>query len=91
MNVGKRKVFMYGDALTVVNWKRTYDIIFNKYAQLGNENYVRTLLDAYDSVYIQRGYFHQSMHQLGVIYGIFFGGFMQPILVGVGDGIPWHR
>jgi hypothetical protein len=32
MNVGKRKVFMYGDAMTVVNWKRTYDIIFNKYA-----------------------------------------------------------
>ncbi len=85
LNIGKRKLFLYGDVMTVNNWKRTYSIIFNMYAQLGNETYVKALLDAYDSIFIQRGFFHQSMHQLGVIYSIFFGGFMQAILVGVGD------
>ena len=85
LNIGKQKFYLFGDVMTTNNWKHCYGIIFNKYAQLGNEAYVKCLLDAYDSIFIQRGYFHQSMHQLGVIYSIFFGGFMQAILVGVGD------
>ena len=40
-NAGQRKVFMYGNTLRVVNCKQTYDIIFNKYAQLGNETYIK--------------------------------------------------
>ncbi len=40
-NAGQRKVFMYGNTLTGVNCKQTYDIIFNIYGQLGNETYVK--------------------------------------------------
>jgi hypothetical protein len=66
-NAKKRTVFMYGDALSVDFHSQLYDIIFQKITQLGNEEYVRTLLDAQSVVIMQKGHFHLQMHQLSVI------------------------
>jgi hypothetical protein len=42
------------------------------------------LLDAHSAVEMQKGHFHQQMHQLSVIYTLFYGGFMQPFQVSNG-------
>ncbi len=83
-NAQKRTVFMYGDVLSVDFHSCLYDIIFQKITQLGNEEYVRTFLDTHSAVIMQKGHFHQQMHQLGVIYNLFYGGFMQTFQVSSG-------
>jgi hypothetical protein len=71
LNATKRTVFMYGDALSVDFHSRLYNIILQKITQLGNEDYVRMLLDAHSAVIMQKGHFHQQMHQLSVICTLF--------------------
>jgi hypothetical protein len=76
-NVKKRMVFLYGNALLVNFHNRLYDMILRKITQLGNKIYVETLLAGQKQILIQKGHFHQCMHQLGVIYTQFDRGFMQ--------------
>jgi hypothetical protein len=52
--------------------------------QLGNEEYVRILLDAQERVFGLMGHFHHQMHLLGAIYTQFYGSFMQAFQVSNG-------
>ncbi len=80
----QRLVFMYGDALTVRLHGAIYDRTLRQITQLGNRNYIEVLLKAHDRVVIQKGQFHQLMHQLGAIYLQFYGGFIQAMQVANG-------
>jgi hypothetical protein len=77
-------IFMYGDALTASLYGLIYDRILRQLTQLGNQNYIETLLAAQERVVVQKGQFHQLMHQLGAIYTQFYGGFMQAMQVANG-------
>jgi hypothetical protein len=46
---------------------------------------VETLLSAQEHIVIQKGQFHQQIHQLGAIYAQFYGCFMQ--LFQVANGV----
>ena len=76
-NVKMRHVFLYGDALSVSLYGSLYDKILRQITQLGNEEYIKILLDAQSRIFVQKGAFHQLMHQLAAIYSQFYGGFMQ--------------
>ena len=58
--------------------------IARKLTSIGNEEYVGSLLEAHNSVVMQKGLFHQLMHQAAVIYIIFYGGFIQAMQVANG-------
>jgi hypothetical protein len=76
-NALQRKVFMYGDALSVAKHSALHDKIFKGITRLGNKDYVETFLSAHERVFMQKGQFHQQIHQLGAIYQQFYGCFMQ--------------
>ena len=80
-NAPKRIIFLYGDALSVSLHGKIYDKILRRITQLGNREYIETLLSAQDRVVIQKGQFHQLMHHLGAIYTQFYGGFLQVLQV----------
>ncbi len=80
-NATKRHVFLYGDGFSVNLYSTIYDKILRQITRLGNEEYVGTLLDAQDRIFIQKGAFHQCMHHLASIYTQFYGGFLQPFQV----------
>ena len=80
-NANKRFVFLYGDALSVSLHGKVYDKILRQITQLGNQEYIETLLSAQDRVVIQKGQFHQCMHHLATIYTQFYGGFLQVVQV----------
>ena len=80
----ERVVFVYGDALTVSLHGSIYDKTLRQITQLGNREYIEVLLAAHDRIVIQKGQFHQLMHQLGGIYSQFYGGFMQAMQVANG-------
>ena len=63
---------LYGDALSVSLHGKVYDKILRRITQLGNRDYIETLLSAQDRVVIQKGQFHQLMHHLGTIYTLNF-------------------
>jgi hypothetical protein len=83
-NAAKRYVFLYGDALSVSLHGKVYDKILRRITQLGNRDYIETLLSAQDRVVIQKGQFHQLMHHLGTVYTQFYGGFLQVMQVSNG-------
>jgi hypothetical protein len=83
-NAKTRKLFLYEDGLLVVAHNKLHDTIYRQQSRLENERYVKTLFNAHESVLIQKGHFHQQMHQLGVVYTMFYGGFMQPLQVANG-------
>ncbi len=96
-NTMKLYVFLYGDGLSVSLHSAIYDKILRQITRLGNEEYVGTLLDAQNRIFIQKGAFYQCMHHLASIYTQFFGGFMQLFQVAKGvklvTGDPlkiWH-
>ena len=39
----------------------------------------KCLLNAYQRIIIQKGLFHQGMHQTAVIFTVYYGEFLQPI------------
>jgi hypothetical protein len=80
-NATNQHVFLYGDGLSVSPHCAIYDKILRQITRLSNEDYVGTLLDAQDCIFIQKGAFHQCMHHLASIYTQFYGGFMQPFQV----------
>ncbi len=61
-----------------------YDQILRKITEHGNQEYVEMLLMAQDCLFIQKGQFHQLIHQLGAIYSQFYGGFLQAMWVANG-------
>jgi hypothetical protein len=61
-----------------------YDKMLQQITQLGNQEYVETLLSAQDPIFIQIGQFHQLMHQLQVKYTQFYSGFLQAMQVANG-------
>jgi hypothetical protein len=77
-NATKRCVFLYGDALSISLHSSLHDKILRQITRLGNENYVKILLAAQSRLFVQKGAFHQLMHQLAAIYKQYYGGFMQP-------------
>jgi hypothetical protein len=79
-NALNRRVFMYGDALTVSLHSTLHDKILRGITRLGNESYVETLLSVHERIFMQKGQFHQQIHLLGTIYQQFYGGLMQPFV-----------
>jgi hypothetical protein len=67
----KIELYSFGDALTIRLHSLLYDKILQQMTQLGNEEYVRILLDAQEQVFVQKGHFHQQMHLLGSIYTVY--------------------
>ena len=53
--------------------------IARKLTSIGRKDYVYTFLKANLCIFIQKGHFHQLIHQVGVIYTLFYGGFMPPM------------
>jgi len=45
--------------------------------QLGQKKHVECLMKAYKRIVVQKGLFHQGMHQVCVIYSLYYGGFLQ--------------
>ena len=74
-NASDRMVLLYGDALSVNNHSQIPMKIHRKLTTIGNEAYIVTFLDCHKSIVMQKGLFHQLMHQSAVIYSIFYGGF----------------
>ena len=75
-NAENRKIFLYGDALSVSTHSKLRLRIARKLTDIGSEEYVDTFLKANSCIFMQKGQFHQLMHQAGVIYTLFYGGFM---------------
>ncbi len=71
-------MFLYSDALTASLHSRLHDKILRQITELGNEEYVKILLDAQERVFVQKGHFHQQMHLLGAIFKQFCGSFSRP-------------
>ncbi len=61
-NANKLIIYLYGDALSVNLHTTLYDKILRQITQLGNQEYVKTLLSAQDCMFIQKSHFHQLMH-----------------------------
>ena len=80
----KRLVFMCGDALTVSNWNHCFMRLAHQLTQLGQRKHVECLMKAYKRVVIQKGLFHQGMHQVCVVYSLYYGGFLQCLQVALG-------
>ena len=83
-NTAQRKVFVHGDALSVATYSRLKMMIHRKLTQLGSEEYVKTLLSAHDATIMQKGHFHQLMHQAAAIYKQCYEGFMLPMQIANG-------
>ena len=71
----KRTVFMYGDALSCVTHANSKLVMAKKGTVPGNEKLVSDLLGAHSRIIMQKGLFHQLMHQCAVIYTKFYGVF----------------
>ena len=83
-NTPRRKVFVYGDALSVATYSRLKMMIHRKSTQLGSEQYVNTLLSAHNATIMQKGHFHQLMHQAAAIYKQCYELFMLPMQIANG-------
>jgi hypothetical protein len=83
-NAKKWIIYLYGDTLLVNLHTTLYNKILPQITKLGNQEYVETLLSAQDCIFIQKGHFHQLMHQLQAIYTQFYGGFLQAMQVANG-------
>jgi hypothetical protein len=83
-NTKKQITYLYGDALLMNFHTALYDKILHQITQLCNQEYVETLLSAQECIFIQKGHFHQLMHQLQAIYTQFYGGFLQAMQVANG-------
>ena len=81
VNAMERKVAMHGDALSCITHTNSKVAIAKKGTVPGNERLVNDLLGAHSRIDMQKGLFHQLMHQCAVIYIKFYGGFMQPMQV----------
>ena len=51
--------------------------IARKLTDIGSDDYIDTFLKATPCIFMQQGQFHQLIHQAGVSYTLFHGGFMQ--------------
>ena len=76
-----RLVFMYGDALTISNWNHCFMRLAHQLTRLGQKKHVEYLMKAYKRIVIQKGLFHQGMHQVSVIYTLYYGGLLQCLQV----------
>jgi len=74
-NSENRKIFLYGDALSVSMHLKLLLRIARKLTDIGSDDYVDTFLKANSCIFMQKGQFHQLMYQAGVIYTFFYGGF----------------
>ena len=81
----KRLIFMYGDALSVVNWTACYYRIAQQLSTVGRKKYVENILASYERIIIQKGLFHQRMHQADAIFTVYYGAFLQAVQVSIGD------
>ena len=72
---------MYGDALSCVTHANSKLVMAKKGTVPGNEKLVSDLLGAHSRIIMQKGLFHQLMHQAAVIYTKFYGGFLQALQV----------
>jgi hypothetical protein len=69
-NAKNKKLYLYGDGLSVVAHNKLHDMIYRQRSRLGSEHYVKTLLNAQESVLIQKGHFHQQMHTWGCLFNV---------------------
>ena len=96
VNAMKRKVAMHGDALSCITHTNSKIAIAKKGTVPGNERLVNDLLGAHSRIDMQKGLFHQLMHQCAVVYIKYYGGFMQPMQVALakkrvkGDPVKSH-
>ena len=83
-NAKFRQMFLYGDGLSKNNWVQCFTRILKQISQYGRKKYAENLLCAYQRVVVQKGLFHQLMHQSVVICIIYFPGFLQSLQVALG-------
>ena len=76
-NSSRRIVFQFGDALSVQKWYNLAPHIVSKITEIGNEEYVSMMMDAYDRFIICHDYLHENIHRLQVVFTLFYGGFIQ--------------
>ena len=76
-NSSRRVVFQFGDALTVQKWYNLSPHIVSKITEIGKEDYVAMMMDAYDRFVICHDYLHENIHRLQVVFTLFYGGFIQ--------------
>jgi hypothetical protein len=84
-NTNERIVLLYGDGLSISNWGHCYMQLFTQMCQQGRKKSAKSVLEAYNRILPQKGLFHQLMHQTDVVFKIFYGGFLQPIQVAIGE------
>ena len=68
INTMKRCILVYGDALSCVTHGNLKLVITKKGTAPGNKQMVSDLLDAHSRIIMQKGLFHQLMHQSAVAY-----------------------
>jgi len=83
-NAMKRLIFLYGDSLSVSNWKNCFLRNAQQLAQFRQKKFIQCILDVHKCVYIQHGLFHHGMHRSEAIFKFFYGGFLQPLQVVLG-------
>ena len=83
-NALERLICLYGDALSVANWNQCYPIFMGQMSQPVRQKFIKKITKAFDMILLQKGLFHQGMHQTAVIYTGYCGGFLQPIQVALG-------
>ena len=81
INALKRRATMYGDALSCITHGNSKLVIAKKGTVPGNEKLVDDLLGAHSRIVMQKGLFHQLMHQSAVVYIKYYGSFMQAMQV----------
>ena len=68
---GSRMVFQYGDVLTIKKWQSLAYVILRQMTTIGKEDYVSTMMTAYQTLVFSQDYLHDNIHRLQGIYKFF--------------------
>ena len=78
-NALKRTLMLYGDRLSIVNVENLVPKLMNEQCRGNTDDESATvLLQALSRVRMFPGDLHITMHMLALVYGLFYGGFLQP-------------
>jgi hypothetical protein len=75
-----RVIFQYGDVLSIKKWYSLRFYILRKMTEIGKEDYVQVMMQAYERFIKVHDYLHENIHRVQFIYKYFYGGFIQDIL-----------
>ena len=78
-NALKRTLFLYGDRLSIINVENLVPKLMNEQCRGNTDDESATVyLEALSRVRMFPGDLHILMHMLALVYGLFYGGFLQP-------------